>query len=279
MTTVVKAKAPMLAATLSTLAEVRFPAWASPKLDGLRGSVQGGKALTRSLKLVPNMAARAFLERIPALEGLDGELMVHGMDLHALESVFMTRNAKLPEQWYFGVFDVMPKTASEIYRARYERALAAVSAASAMTGTHVLMVPQLEVHSVDDVLKFESRVLEMGFEGVVLRRPASKYKHGRSTLSDGALMKWKRFADAEAEIIGFEPSDTLPGALGAFVVRDLLTGVVFKVGTGPTHAQRLEFWRKKASLLGRIVKYKHYPTSGGKPPSAVLLGFRSRDDM
>ena len=277
----------MLAATLSTLAELRFPSvskrhedyWlASPKLDGFRCTVQEGRPLTRSLKSVPNLALREAL-KAPVLEGLDGELMVHGMDLHGVDSVYTRRAAKLPAQWYFGVFDHLPKTSGEPYIERYQRATEAVKAASTVTGTHVVMVPQVTVRSVEDVLQFESRVLAMGFEGVVLRRAMSRYKHGRSSLADGALLKWKRFADAEAEVIGFEPSSTVTGALGAFIVRDLMTQSTFKVGTGLTSAQRIAFWRSRPTLRSRIIRYKHYLSSGEKPPSAVFLGFRSRDDI
>ena len=268
---------PMLAGTLPTLVDIRFPILASPKLDGIRCVVQGRKALSRSLKVLPNTAARSFLEGFPALEGLDGELMVHGQPLHAIESVFMARNSTLPPQWYFGVFDALPQKAGEPFTARSARVAAAVASISA--GTHVVAVPQVEVRSLEEFLLFEKRVLGMGFEGVVLRRPASQYKHGRSTIAEGALLKWKRFEDSEAEIIGFEASSA-GGTLGAFLVRDLLTKKTFKVGTGITQAQRKELWEKRRKLRGRILKYKHFPSNRSqKPPSSVYLGLRSLDDM
>src|ERR1700739_3694226 len=51
---------------------------------------------------------------------------------------------------------------------------------------------------------YEAECLEEGFEGVMLRKPKSPYKFGRSTVKEGYLLKVKRFAHDEAEIIGFE---------------------------------------------------------------------------
>jgi DNA ligase-1 len=269
----------MLAETLPSLSDVRFPALVSPKMDGIRGTIQGGKVLSRSLKVIPNLAVRQFLADYPDLEGLDGELMINGAKLQRVASVFMSRSVPLPHQWYFGVFDSLPKYAGEPYSSRYARAVAAVASVAAKVGAHVVMVPQLEVRTAEQLLKFEASAIELGFEGVVLRRPESSYKHGRSTLIEGALLKWKRFLDGEAEIIGFQVSKVANDALGAFVCRDLTTKVVFEVGIGLTLKQRADFWRDQAALLGAIIKYKHYPARLGKPASSVFLSFRSTIDM
>src|SRR5512139_310093 len=65
---------PMLAAAAPTeLAGLPYPLLASPKLDGVRATVQGGVVLSRSLKPLPNRFVQARYGR-PEFEGLDGEL-------------------------------------------------------------------------------------------------------------------------------------------------------------------------------------------------------------
>ena len=59
----------------ATLASLRYPLLASPKLDGIRATVQNGKLYSRSLKLVPNLALQALWGRT-TLDGLDGEIIV-----------------------------------------------------------------------------------------------------------------------------------------------------------------------------------------------------------
>jgi DNA ligase-1 len=296
---------PMLAATIDSVQlQVRFPVLVSPKLDGVRCVIIGGKALSRSLKPIPNAAARAALESMACLEGCDGELMVAGATFQDVTSAFMRRESPLPAGWYFGVFDHVSHFSDATgiaYSERQKRAAAAVEAAAT---THVQLVPQLMIRSADELDVFEGVVLSLGHEGVMVRQPSAPYKFGRSTAGDGALLKLKRFADGEATVIGVvermhngnvattselgrtkrssaKAGKVANGALGALMVRDLQTGVEFEVGTGFTEAQRIEFWQQRESgLIDRICKYKHFAIGAmNKPRFPVFLGWRAQEDM
>src|SRR5690606_41939772 len=65
----------VLLAGKADVAKLKFPVWASPKLDGIRAIVKDGRLLSRSLKLIPNEATQSLFGR-PSHEGLDGELIV-----------------------------------------------------------------------------------------------------------------------------------------------------------------------------------------------------------
>ena len=54
----------------------------------------------------------------------------------------------------------------------------------------------------DELIAFEELKLCEGYEGIMLRDPFGRYKHGRSTLKEGGLAAIKRFVDAEARIVG-----------------------------------------------------------------------------
>ena len=65
---------PMLAVTLNEKL-LRFPYFASPKLDGIRCLVLDGQARTRTMKQLPNVHARKwFVGHGELLANLDGEL-------------------------------------------------------------------------------------------------------------------------------------------------------------------------------------------------------------
>ena len=70
-------KRPLLAAktTDEDLRRLTWPMLASPKIDGIRALVVGGKLVSRTLKPIPNKYTQALFGR-PELEGLDGELVV-----------------------------------------------------------------------------------------------------------------------------------------------------------------------------------------------------------
>ena len=59
----------------AAIAALKYPVLASPKLDGIRATVQGGRLLSRSLKPIPNLALQKLWGK-KELEGLDGEIIV-----------------------------------------------------------------------------------------------------------------------------------------------------------------------------------------------------------
>ena len=137
----------------------------------------------------------------------------------------------------------------------------------------------------------------------MLRSLDGLYKQNRSTLRERILLKVKRFHDAEAIIIGFEPlrrnenaalrdergytkrsthqDNKVPDSLlGSLCVRDCETGVIFDVGSGFTEGQRQELWDKREQLFGKIIKYKSFSVGvKDKPRFPIFLGFRYSIDM
>lgn len=294
---------PMLADALE--GAPKFPVLASPKIDGIRCLIIAdghlAMAVSRSLKPIRN----EFVQKILSdrrLVGLDGELVVgepHAKDcMQATTSGVMSADGE--PDFTFWVFDRHDKPGlswwdrTERFRSSRRRCLPA----------RVRFLPQTLVESQAQLDAFEAECLEQGYEGVMLRQPEAPYKFGRSRNSDGALLKLKRFEDAEAEIVGFEEEmhntnqatkDALghterstakagmvgKGTLGALVCRTP-EGVEFNIGSGFTALQRETFWRcGRNELLGKIVKYKHFAAGGVKvaPRFPVFIGFRDREDM
>jgi len=72
------------------------------------------------------------------------------------------------------------------------------------------------------------------------------------------------------------------GTLGKFLVKDITTGVEFKVGTGDglTLELRQEVWDNQEKYMGELIKYKFQKHgTKDKPRSPVWLGFRPTEDM
>lgn len=291
---------PMLAVNCD--GRIDYPAYASPKLDGIRCVIKDGVALSRSLKPIPNKFIQEWVANNGFLNGLDGELIVgNPCDQNVMQTTtsgVMSRDGE--PDFKYHVFDYW-SAPSEKWEDRLRDILSAQAHGSLSSRCEV--VPQVLVHNEEELLAYEKEVLTQGYEGVMLRSVDGFYKYGRSTLKEGYLLKLKRFADGEAEIIGVEElqhnhnqarvgelgqtvrSSEKAGlvggnTLGALVVKDLETGVTFNIGTGFTSALRNELWAKRESLVGQIVKYKHFPTGVVEAPRfPVFLGFRDRIDM
>lgn len=285
---------PMLACE-ANLKSLKFPCIASPKLDGVRALVRDGVVLSRSLKPIPNRHVQLLFGR-PELEGLDGELIfgdpTHPEVYRNTVSAVMSIEGQPDVSFY--VFDKWNRDYpySEVWHHLVYH-----------MSTVLIPVVGREINSMEELDDCEALYLANGYEGVMLRDPQSPYKFGRSTAKEGYLLKLKRFADSEAEIIGFEElmhntneatinetghterstkqEGLLPaGMLGALVVRDIVTGVEFKIGTGFTAEERLKFWNLRATLKGALVKYQYFPTgSKEKPRFPSFQGFRHRIDL
>ena len=290
---------PMLAVN-AVIPKIQYPVYASPKLDGIRAAVVDGRLLSRTLKPIPNKHIYGQLSK-PKLNGLDGELIVGSPTSSTCynESVSnVMAFDKIPTYTYY-VFD--NHEVSGAFTKRFQELLASLGQWNKFP--QICLLEQNLINNEDDLMAYEAAKVEEGYEGVIIRSPSALYKFGRSTVNEGALIKLKRFEDSEAEIIGFEEelkngnaAETNElgrtkrstaaaglsgkGTLGAFQVRDVVTGVEFSIGTGLTAAQRQEAWTLRHQNIGKLLKYKFFPV-GVKvaPRHPVFLGFRDARDM
>ncbi|MBO1859371.1 ATP-dependent DNA ligase [Burkholderia cenocepacia] len=306
---------PNLAATLTKPELIKFPVWASPKIDGIRCVFFGGVAYSRSLKPIPNPIIQAYAKEFAdVLDGLDGELVVgRRTDPNCMQHsmAVMSKSDPLEAGFTFLVFDCYDTRAGFEERGTIvETLMQHVSP----DDPRIALVPQHLVTGAEELAVLEAQFLEQGYEGMMIRDPSGMYKCGRSTEREGGLVKVKRFVDGEAVIVGFEEemrneNEAMRNAtgrterstaqaglvgketLGALVVRRIRSGIhsgtpaaelgpVFNIGTGFTAAQRRDYWQDRKSLVGRVVKFKHFDHGTvDAPRHPVFIGFRHPEDM
>lgn len=272
---------------------LQYPVLGSPKLDGIRATVVGGKLLTRTLKEVPNRYIfDSFSHK--EYEGLDGELIVGSPTDRACYrntvSGVMTRGGTPNVGFY--IFDWVGEGG---YQDRLHYSDRVVR--TAMNDKFVTL-EQKELNNQWDVEFYEENILGLGHEGVILRYPDSPYKFGRSTTSEGYLLKLKRYHDSEGVIIGFEEEERNDnelgvdergyakrtshkenkvgkGTLGALLIRDVHTFIESKIGSGFSDAEAQHIWDSREEYMGRIAKYKYFAIGiKDKPRHPVYLGLR-----
>lgn len=288
---------PMLSGK-ADLDNIKFPVLASPKLDGVRVIVKDGIVYSRNFKRIPNDWCQTLFGR-KECEGFDGELIVGPATsdtvFQSTTSGVMTGSGK-PDV----VFHVFDDTKTEdVYVNRYYILRKRIS--KNCKGIKVELVPNIIITNLKDLLDFEEECVAQGYEGIMIRDPHSKYKHGRSTTKEGGLLKVKRFEDDEAVVIGVEELMTnnneqeldnlghkvrsskkegmVPaGKLGALIVKHKTFGE-FKIGSGFTEDARVKLWRERDELKGRLAKFKYQPSGvKDKPRFPVFLGFRNKID-
>jgi DNA ligase-1 len=288
---------PMLAATLKD-PHTDIPKWedlvASPKLDGIRAIVRDGVVLSRALKPIPNKYVQHVFSKF---DRLDGELIVGDpVDPAAYRNTMSgVMSIEGEPDVKFWVFDYQDQGR---YLDRFGHII-----------RYGLEDPLLEVVRTDEVLgpdhflEVYKNYLEIGYEGIMLRSTQAEYKHGRSTLKQGSLIKYKPIQDSEAMVIGFteklhnaneattnelgytarssHKANMVPmNTLGALVCSSPEYDEYFQVGTGFDDATRKYIWENKDDLLNSVITFKHLPYGGkDRPRHPVFKGFREVIDL
>lgn len=261
-----------------TLDKLKYPLYASPKLDGIRALIKDGVALSNSLKPIPNLSVQAWAKRHAAkLEGLDGELMVHG-DFNDVQSVIMSIHGS--HQWTFNTFDLW-NIPTIPFTERLKRLHVIVMNSKV---EKLNLVAQLVLSNAEDLQNYWDWCVGCGYEGTMTRTPNSPYKYGRSTLNEGYMIKLKAWEDSEAEIIDFvemmhneneafigelgqtkrsKQQDGMrpAGVLGSFIVT--WRGKTFNIGGGPglTTAERVRLWNIRETLRNKALSFKFFGVS------------------
>lgn len=285
---------PLLASD-ADLATLRFPVLASPKLDGIRAIVIDGVVMSRSLKPIPNKHIQTLFSD---WEFFDGELIVGDPTSKTVyrDTVSEVMSHDKTGGGSFYVFDHIGDTA-----ATYEERHATLSQTWKKTdNVNVYKHDSKTINDGAELIAYEAECLALGYEGLILRDPNSKYKFGRGTAKEQIILKLKRFRDDEATIVGFEErmentnekttnelgrskrSSHQAGKVGRGDLGALICdfdGVKFAVGTGFDDELRAEIWNNKDKYLGALIKFKHFPIGVKTAPRhPVFLGFRDRSD-
>ena len=279
------------------LKKLKYPLYASPKLDGVRGLVHNGVLRSRSWKEFPNEHTQEKFS-LKVLNGFDGELILGeptDPSVYRLTNSALQRESGKPKVWFY-VFDIFDS------KLPFEKRLEDLFVRK-VGMKDVVAVEQIIINNETELDAYEETKLNEGYEGVILRNPNGLYKHGRATSNSQELLKLKRFEDSEAEIVSvFEEmhngneakKDAFgrtersshkanlvgKGRLGGFTVRDIHTGVVFDIGSGFTAEEREQLWAIRDRLPGKIIKYKFFAVGvKDKPRHPVYLGPRETWDM
>jgi DNA ligase-1 len=234
--------------------------WMSEKLDGVRAYWDGGQFLSRQGNLYH--APSWFVEGLPNVP-LDGELWIARKKFQRTVSIVRRQDKNdLWKEVKFLVFDAPAATGGFEERLAFLKdALARKRLNFAQSHDHI------RCQGVEHLKAELARIEALGGEGLMLRRPGSKYVAGRSS----TLLKVKTFHDAEARVIGHQAgAGRHLGRLGALLVR-LPDGTEFAVGTGFSDRERAN-----PPAVGATVTFRYQELSeGGVPRFPSYVGIRS----
>lgn len=230
----------------------------SEKLDGVRAYWDGSQFISRQGNLFH--APDWFVAGLPSVP-LDGELW---LDRKAFQrTVSIVRRQDKSDHWKqlkFVVFDVPGLDKG------FEDRIKHIHDAVAKVNPYVRPHEHVACRGIEHLRQELSRLEALGAEGLMLRRPGSRYESGRSS----TLLKVKSFHDAEARVVGHqEGAGRHKGRLGALLV-ELEDGTRFAVGTGFSDAER-----ENPPRVGSLITFRYQELSdGGVPRFPSYVGVR-----
>jgi DNA ligase-1 len=294
---------------------IRYPMLSSPKFDGIRGVCVAGEILTRAMKPHKNQNLPEHLSDLVRLSRrlrlvFDFEIFdstVRTFSEHM--SVLGAFDKPIPDSMRCYIFDCI--TIAEWHggppRPFVERVARYEEVTEKFNEDRYTAVSQDIAHTASDAERYFEEHLSAGLEGSMLRHPESRYKHGRATINEGSIFKFKAFATADGRIVevvqrrkmkeGLERTLTPTGHMERVHTQDSyglddMTGA-FKVlfldgqgretvseinyGRGFPHEVRRQHWAERDSLIGKMVEVRHLP-HGAKEGIRIGTLVRFRED-
>jgi len=316
--------------------DLNYPLMASYKLDGIRCIFKDGEMLTASLKHIQN---KQLQEKFQPLKDyskrtgfvLDGEIYSHDVhfsmigsccntidcftklnskkwvELQEKHDCYMSREDAL-DAIKFHCFDSLGRNEDSSFATdvEYSKRVTCLALDSQdekeFIDLLVVLKQQYVYNGTETEILFE-KILEEGYEGLILRHPGSPYKFGRGTLKQGIIYKIKPWRTFDAKILAItQGTDVDPNAekkineLGRSVtsnkkgdrilverMKDFTVdynGHKLDVASSSvTHKERKRLWKIKDSLVGKYIEYKGMLV-GAKdvPRHPVFIRFREDKD-
>ena len=289
-------KAPSDPITNDQLQYLQYPIVGSPKLDGYRCTIDD-RPFTSTMKAFPNIFLNEELSN-PIYRGLDCELLVgNPNDPNAFNnsSQIMSINGKPDfrvyafDRWIDGDYS---------YDERWLRNPIEEKG-------RIIVLDQRLLTSPEEVLSYETEMLNLGYEGAMIRSLNGRYKEGRCTFREMNIFKRKPFVECEAVILdvieglenlneakinetghmrrsSHQANKRPKGTLGSFELKSDLWSKSFHSGTGEgyTAEMKQDIWDHRDEYIGQIatVKYQKYG-SRERPRLPSVIKIRSRLDL
>lgn len=252
---------------------ITFPCFAQHKLDGVRCVAirDHGHLYSRNGKMFPNLPhIRAALAALPTGTVLDGELYSDSLTFQEIVGLVKKQtlrgdDAERQSRIYLCVYDCIVEG-----KTNGERNALLQGMLGGMAGP-IRLLPTRVCENRDAVAALHAESVAAGYEGLMLRNMAGKYRVGvRST----DLQKYKEFQDDEYRVVGFKEGEGLERGCVIWVC-ETGKGQTFAVRPRGTHEAREALFGRAKEFVGKLLTVRFQElTTDGIPRFPVGIVFR-----
>ena len=272
---------PMRAYTLDEKRQkkLKFPVHVQPKFNGVRcmaynlpdGSVRlmsrGGKDYT-----LPHVQDE-LKGKIPAGWCLDGELYVHGVSLQTIRHYIETPcDESLQVKLHCYDLTTLPSGIST-WRQRYATLRNWFEHNGGALLRSVVISPTVEANSMEIIEELHNAWVVDGYEGAMVRIMDGPY---RMAAKSTKLLKYKKFFDAEFEVVGWDVGKD--GVIKYTCVQE--EGLKFEVRPMGDEAERKRLLACADDDIGRLLTVRYQERSDDNIPLHLRgVAFRPKKDL
>lgn len=217
-----------------------------------------------------------LLSFLPQGTILDGELYKHGMPFEEISArCSVGRKEPHPDREIieYWIFDIITSEPME-YVNRYNLLCEAYN--QCINLTRLVVMPILQCYgSLDNIMEHLQYSEDIGYEGIMIKNPYSKYIHGKTC----NILKVKKFIDEEAIIVNVTSGQGTEQNCAIFVLHDNITGKEFQVRPSGTFEQRRYWFAYPQTVIGRFYTYKYFGKRKAGQLPRFPIGMRFRDEL
>lgn len=230
---------------------ITFPCYVQPKLDGIRCNPKQSGLWSRNGKPIvatPHIyeELKPFFDQFPGII-FDGELYNHDLKDNFDQIVSCVRKTKLSEKEFeesrkfvqYHIYDIFDTSDFED-RNEFLQSIALDFS------KHIKIVPTYKVNSFEEIDQYYEKFLEMGFEGIMIRKNAS-YENKRSK----NLLKRKEHIDEEFEILDICEGVGNRSGMAGYLVCKLKDGRTFNSNIKGGFEFYRELWKNTEQYIGQ----------------------------
>ncbi len=243
---------PMLAHKFSDhKGKMDFPVFVQPKLNGMRMLFDGFEGWSRGNKtVIPEVIKHLNFDTAGFI--LDGELMLPGNQLlqESMKAIKKYR-PELSSKLLYHVYDIVDTDLPYVERYKI------IEDICRNAPENIKIVNTVRADDESQVMHLHRLFVSDGFEGTMVRDPASFYEIGKRSYS---LLKLKDFVDAEYRIVNVVDGDGSDTGLAIFEL-ETDSGARFNCRPEGSQENRAELYKNRKELVGKFLTIRYFELS------------------
>lgn len=197
---------------------------------------------------------------------LDGELYLPGYSVNMINHFVKDPNCKENKLLQYWCYDVAVEDSIQELRLNilYERQNKHIKVFTSKNdhlnnAERLIVLPIYIVKKDYDALILRNKFIQLGFEGLIMRKPDAEYQYGKRNLS---MIKYKKSTDGKFLIIDIYPEGVKRSNIPLIQLKNDINNATFEVHVGGSFEYQESVLKNKEKYIGKYMYVEYGERSG-----------------